>query len=138
MSPQTAEKPPPLEAKSPFEMRVHLGEGMPETDVRSAVALLGELRAASGDRISSFELISRVGLELATRHIPGVSDPLGAAHPWYVLCELSSSRAAEPLDAVLEEELGAALTRGTVLDAALTRSEREMDMLRQRPLVVDQ
>lgn len=27
----------PLEAKSPFEMRVHLGEGVPETDVRSAL-----------------------------------------------------------------------------------------------------
>ena len=98
-------------------------------DVRSAVALLGELRSSSGDRISSFELISRVCLELATRHIPGVSDPLGTAHPWYVLCELASSRATEPLDAVLEEGLGAALTRGTVLDAALTRSERERTAL---------
>ena len=28
---------PPLEAKSPFEMRVHLGEGVAETDVRSAL-----------------------------------------------------------------------------------------------------
>jgi pyruvate formate lyase activating enzyme len=27
----------PLQAKSPFEMRVHLGEDMPETDVRSAL-----------------------------------------------------------------------------------------------------
>jgi pyruvate formate lyase activating enzyme len=26
-----------LEAKSPFEMRIHLGEGVPETDVRSAL-----------------------------------------------------------------------------------------------------
>ncbi len=26
-----------LEAKSPFEMRVHLGEGVPDTDVRSAL-----------------------------------------------------------------------------------------------------
>src|SRR3954471_2905720 len=26
-----------LEAKSPFEMRVHLGEGVPETDVKSAL-----------------------------------------------------------------------------------------------------
>jgi FAD/FMN-containing dehydrogenase len=94
-------------------------------DVRCAVTLLGELRAESGDRISSFELISRTAMELATRHIPGCSDPLDDAHPWYVLCELSSARAAEPLDAVLEEGLGAALTRGTVLDAALTRSERE-------------
>ena len=28
----------PLEASSPFEMRVHLGEGVPESDVRSALA----------------------------------------------------------------------------------------------------
>ena len=94
-------------------------------EVRAAVTLLGELRAGSGDRISSFELISRPALELATRHIPGVSDPFTAAHPWYLLCELSSARAAEPLDEVLEEALGAALTRATVLDAALVRSERE-------------
>jgi pyruvate formate lyase activating enzyme len=38
MSPATLEKEPPLHAKSPFEMRIHLGEGMPETDVRSALA----------------------------------------------------------------------------------------------------
>jgi FAD/FMN-containing dehydrogenase len=94
-------------------------------DVRAAVTLLGELRSASGDRISSFELISRAAVELTARHIPGVSDPLDKPYDWYVLCELSSSRAAEPLDEVLEEALGAALTRGTVLDAALTRSERE-------------
>ena len=94
-------------------------------DVRAAVTLLGELRAASGDRVSSFELIPRVGIELTTRYIPGVSDPLATAYDWYVLCELSSSRAAEPLDAVLEEALGAALAKGLVLDAALVRSERE-------------
>jgi FAD/FMN-containing dehydrogenase len=94
-------------------------------DVRAAVRLLGELRAASGDRVSSFELIPRVGIELTTRHIPGVSDPLAGAHAWYVLCELSTSRAAEPLDAVLEEALEAALANGIVLDAALVRSERE-------------
>ena len=94
-------------------------------EVRAAVTLLGELRAASGDRVSSFELIPRAGIELTSRHIPGVSDPLGAPYPWYVLCELSSSRAAEPLDALLEEALGAALARGIVLDATLVQSERE-------------
>jgi D-lactate dehydrogenase (cytochrome) len=54
-----------------------------------------------------------------------VTDPLPGAHAWYVLCELSSARAAEPLAAVLEEALGAALARGTVADAVLSRSERE-------------
>ena len=98
-------------------------------NVRAAVTLLGELRAASGERVSSFELIPRIGIELTTRHVAGVSDPLTTAYEWYVLCELSSSRAAEPLDAVLEEALAVALTRGTVLDAALVRSERERGAL---------
>jgi len=35
--PATAPEKVSLEAKSPFEMRVHLGEGVPETDVRSAL-----------------------------------------------------------------------------------------------------
>ena len=43
-----------LEAKSPFEMRIHLGEGVPETDVRSALKTgdLGFLHSfTTGSRI---------------------------------------------------------------------------------------
>jgi FAD/FMN-containing dehydrogenase len=105
--------------------RVHATAFVAVPDVAAAVGLLGELRQTSGDRVSSFELIPRIGVQLTTRHIEGVSDPLGAPYEWYVLCELSSSRAGEDLDAVLEESLGAALARGLVLDAALARSERE-------------
>jgi FAD/FMN-containing dehydrogenase len=94
-------------------------------DVPAAVRLLARLREASGDRVSSFELVPRIGVELTTRHIPGVTDPLGAPHGWYVLCELSSARSGEPLDAVLTEALGTALNDGLVLDAVIARSERE-------------
>ena len=94
-------------------------------DVASAVTLLARLREASGDRVSSFELLPRIAVELTAMHIPGVCDPLGAAHPWYVLCELSSSSAAEPLEERLAEALGAALDEGLVRDAVVTRSERE-------------
>lgn len=38
MAEDTAQGPPTLEAKSPFEMRVNLGKDVPETDVRSALA----------------------------------------------------------------------------------------------------
>jgi len=94
-------------------------------EVRAAVELLARLRDASSDRVSSFELIPRIGIELTTRHIAGVSDPLDRPYPWYALCELGASRAAEALDAVLEETLGSALIQGVVLDAAVARSERE-------------
>jgi len=38
MAEDTAQGQPPLEAKSPFELRVNLGQGVPETDVRTALA----------------------------------------------------------------------------------------------------
>ncbi len=94
-------------------------------DVAAAVALLAQLQAVSSERVSSFELIPRLALELTVRHVEGVRDPFSRAHPWYLLCELSSSRAAEGLDALLEEALGAALAQGLIEDAAIGTSERE-------------
>src|SRR5581483_8823620 len=93
--------------------------------VHAAVELLARLRESSGDRVSSFELIPKIGIDLTTRHIPGVVDPLGHRHEWYVLCELSSSRAADALESLLEEFLAAAMEDRLVLDAVMTRSERE-------------
>jgi FAD/FMN-containing dehydrogenase len=93
-------------------------------DVAAAVALLAELRALAADRMNSYELLPRSALELALRHIEGVTDPLGAEHPWYVLCELSSP-AAESLDSLLEQALASASAAGLVVDAALAASERQ-------------
>ena len=93
--------------------------------VAEAVALLGRLREASSDRVSSFELIPRAAVELTQRHIPGIRAPLATVCPWYVLCELSSSRAADGMGVLLTEALGAALEGQLALDAALAGSERE-------------
>jgi D-lactate dehydrogenase (cytochrome) len=94
-------------------------------DVRAAVTLLAALRDASGDVVSSFELVPRLALELVVRHVPDSADPLDEPHPWYVLCELTSSQADAPLDACLERALAAALGSGLVTDAAIAQSERE-------------
>ncbi len=96
-------------------------------DVQAAVELLADLRERGADSVSSFELLPRIAVDLTTRHIPGVVDPLGARHAWYVLCELASSRADEPLSETLESALAAALESGGVLDAALAQSERERE-----------
>jgi len=92
--------------------------------VHAAVALLSELREASGDCVSSFELIPRFGVDLTTKHIPGVTDPLMERYAWYVLCELTSSRYVDTLEAVLEGVLEGAHSRGIVLDAVLAQNER--------------
>jgi FAD/FMN-containing dehydrogenase len=97
-------------------------------DPGAAVSLLGTLREASGDCVSSFELIPRIGVELTLRHIPGITEPLDTPSEWYALCELSTSRANEPLDALLEKSLAAAHESGGVLNATVALSERERDM----------
>jgi FAD/FMN-containing dehydrogenase len=96
-------------------------------DPAAAVSLLGALRQASGDCVTSFELIPRVGVELTTRHIPGVVDPLSTPSAWYVLAELSSARANEPLDAILQNELESALGHQWVSDAVVAQNDRERE-----------
>jgi FAD/FMN-containing dehydrogenase len=88
-----------------------------------AVKLLGVLRARAGERLSSFELLPRIAIELTTHYISGVTDPLDTAYPWYILCELTSA-ADEPLSELLQQTLGDAAERSLLLDAALASSER--------------
>ncbi len=89
--------------------------------------LLSRLRNHSGDRVSSFELIPRLAVDLCVRHIRQTADPLPGRHDWYVLCELSSPSTDEPLDTVLEETLAEAHAAGLVQDAAIAQSGREAD-----------
>jgi D-lactate dehydrogenase (cytochrome) len=89
-----------------------------------ALELLDTLRTAAGERLSSFELVPRIAIELTTRHIDGVTDPLDTPFPWYVLCELSAAAADEPLQELLQDALAQAAGRGQVADAALATSER--------------
>jgi D-lactate dehydrogenase (cytochrome) len=94
---------------------------------QAAVTLLNELREASGDAVSSFELIPRIGVDLTTKHIPGVADPLDGHFEWYVLCELTSSRYIDTLGPVLEGALESALSRGIVMDGLMAQNERHRD-----------
>jgi FAD/FMN-containing dehydrogenase len=89
-----------------------------------ALALLQRLRAAADERLSSFELLPRVAIEITTRHISGTVDPLERPSPWYVLCELTSP-ADEPLSELLQQTLAEAAESGVLSDAALASSERE-------------
>ena len=98
-------------------------------DLHAAVGLLGRLRSASSDRVSSFELIPRIAVDLTLKHIAGLSDPFAGPYTWYVLCELGSSLARDPLEDILGDALGAALAEGAILDAVVTRSERERETL---------
>ena len=90
-----------------------------------AVALLRDIDAACGGRVTSFELIPRIGIEFVTAHVPGCRDPLGAPSAWYVLIELSSSSADDSLTTLLQSSLETAMEKGLVSDAAVAQSEAQ-------------
>jgi FAD/FMN-containing dehydrogenase len=93
-------------------------------DPKAAVTLLHRLQEATGGLVSAFELISRQGLEFVLAHIPGASDPLGSASPWYVLTEVAGS-ANLPLKDVAEKAFAAAIEAGLVSNAVVAASEAQ-------------
>ncbi len=94
-------------------------------DPAAAVALLGRLRAACGERVTGFELVSRACLELVFKNIPGNRDPLPRPYPWYVLVELFDSMAGPALAEMLEVALGEAAEAGLADDAVVASSETQ-------------
>src|SRR5437667_6134554 len=90
-----------------------------------AVALLTRLRGRCGDRVTGYELIARICVDLVVAHMPATRDPFSERHPWYVLVELSDSGAREALDAMLEEALSGAAEDGLIRDAAIAASEAQ-------------
>ncbi len=97
----------------------------------AAVALLSKMRETCGERISGYELLARVCVELVLKHMPAARDPLPAPSPWYVLIELSDASQGDALDRTLEEALGAAAEAGLVADAMIASSQAQRDALWQ-------
>ena len=91
-------------------------------DLHASLALLGRARNATGDQVTGFELVPRIGLTLGCDLVPGVSDPFGEPHEWYALIEVSSSRSEAGLQDLLETLLGEAIEAGEVLDAVVASS----------------
>jgi FAD/FMN-containing dehydrogenase len=93
--------------------------GLPSAQAALSLFAIANENAAGG--VTSFELMTRLGVEMVLRHAAGCRDPLQKPYPWYVLIELSSQSKAGLRD-VLEEILAQGLQRGLVLDAAIADS----------------
>ncbi len=107
-------------------------------DPAAATELLARLRGATGDAISTFELIPRRGLDFALKHVPGIRDPLGAPHGWYVLIELHGGVSGQGLADSLETALAEGYEAGLVADAALAANAAQgQDFRRIREAIVE-
>jgi FAD/FMN-containing dehydrogenase len=96
---------------------------------RAAVELLNAFRASCGDRVTGFEIISRLCIDLLLKNIPKHSDPLPVRYDWYLLCELNDTLAATNLNAVMEATLSAAVDNALVLDAVVASSQTQAAQL---------
>jgi FAD/FMN-containing dehydrogenase len=94
---------------------------------QAALDLLGLASERTGGGVTSFELMSREGIELVLRHGASCRDPLPDAHPWYVLIELSS-QARAGLRPVLEELLAQGLERALLADATIAATLDQTQM----------
>ncbi len=102
-------------------------------NLEDATKLLNRARALSGDAVTAFELIPRIGLEMCVKHIAGCSDPFQAPHPWYVLTEFSSSRPDVAIRGSFDALLETAFEEGIITDAVIAESvEQQKNLWRIR------
>jgi len=99
------------------------------SNLDDATKLLNRARALSGDAVTAFELIPRIGLEMCMRHVAGVSDPLQAPSPWYVLIEFSTSRPDASVRASFEALLETAFGEEIITDAVIAESLEQRNNL---------
>jgi len=89
-----------------------------------AVELLSRVRDETGGAVAAFELMPKIGVDLAVSHLPGARHPLDSDPAWMVLIEVVSSDPdrAQPL---MEQVLGDAFDRGLIQDAALAQTDAQ-------------
>ena len=93
--------------------------GVPSPE--AALQLFGIANETAAGGVTSFEFMTRFGVELVLKYAAGCRDPFAAPHRCYVLIELSSQQ-RDGLREVLETVLARGLERGIVGDAVIAES----------------
>lgn len=89
------------------------------------VALFDRLRALCGERLTTFEILPRFGVEIVLKHSLGARDPFSTPHAFYALFELTAPEPDAPLAGLITAALEAALEAGEIADATLATSEAQ-------------
>ena len=95
----------------------------------TSIAFLERAQLGSGGTLCSFELMHRVGLDFAFKHVSGCSDPMTTPHEWYVLLSLQASGGAINVDTLLSAILENALEAGDIHDAVIASSQQQAKSL---------
>lgn len=94
---------------------------------QDALQLLASVRKESGDRVSIFEILPHVGLELVLKHIPGTTNPLSTHAAWYVLVEVATSTPDANLGPALDSWIETSLEQDLLIDGAKAQSDTQRE-----------
>lgn len=89
------------------------------TGVQQAVDLLRFMQEQVGNRIETFEIMSRRQIEWVLQHGHGLQSPMELDSPWFVLMEIADSSPQWDAVAELEKTLEAAFERELVANAVV-------------------
>jgi FAD/FMN-containing dehydrogenase len=98
-------------------------------DPAAAVALLAIVQRELGDRVTGFELMSRVCVEHVIKHFPATIEPFSAKHDWQVLIELTDTMKESALAEALAAALEPAFADGSVADAVIASNESQANAM---------
>ncbi len=91
----------------------------------NSVPLLKMIRDALGDRLTGFELMSRVCIDGVVKHFPLTIEPFAARHDWQVLIELADTMRDSALEDALSAALEPAFESGLANDAVIATSDAQ-------------
>ena len=95
----------------------------------SALRFLDVAAARAGSGLVACEIMARIALETALRHLTGVRDPLPSRHAWYLLIEVTSARSQSEAETMVATIFSAAADRGFVEDGVRAESGDQAETL---------
>jgi D-lactate dehydrogenase (cytochrome) len=96
-------------------------------DPAAALELFYLIRERTNRRLTAFEILPRLGVDLQLKHGMLARDPTPSLSPWYVLCEVNRMRGG--VTGVLQVALEKALGLGLISDALLAQSEADRQVM---------
>lgn len=93
----------------------------------AATELLGWLRDAHGDAVTTYEYMQRQCLDMVFDNIPGTRDPFAERYEHYLLIEVGAPGAASDMRDRFEETLGVGFDRGWIIDASIAASGQQRE-----------
>ncbi len=91
-------------------------------DLPAVIAAYNKLREDCGDRITSFELIPRIAVELTSQHFPEHTEPFESNYPWMVLMVVHSELSESALNDQFSDILHSTLEQGLIADAIIAQT----------------